>query len=174
MFTLLICQIGHAQKYFTRTGTTQFKASEAAFEPVEAINNSTTAILNVKTGQVAAQVFIAAFEFENALMQEHFNENYMDSHQYPKAILQGKLKNFSKKKLKSNSSFDLEGTLTIKGIEKEVQTKVDVKEKNNRLYVTTNFWVKPEDFAIKIPAIVRDKIAQQIQISIVYELIEKK
>ena len=174
LFGLLICQVGYAQKYFTRTGITQFKASEKAYEPVEANNESTTAILNTKTGQVAAQVFIAAFQFDNALMQEHFNENYMDSHQYPKATFKGELKDFSKKKLTSDSSFDLDGVLTIKGIEKEVLTKVYLKEENNRLYITSNFWVKPEDFDIKIPSIVRDKIAQQIQISIAYELIEKK
>ena len=101
LICLLICQVSNAQKYFTRTGTTQFEASEKAFEPVEAINKSTTAILNVKTGEVAAQVFIAGFQFKNALMQEHFNENYMDSCQYPKAIFKGKLKGFSKAKLKT-------------------------------------------------------------------------
>ena len=171
---LLITLHLNAQKYFTRTGITQFEASEKAFEPVEAINKSTTAIFDANTGQVAAQVFIAAFQFDNALMQEHFNENYMDSHQYPKAIFKGELKDFSKNKLTSDSSFDLDGTLTIKGIEKEIHTKVYLKEENNRLYVTTNFSVKPEDFDISIPSIVRDKIAKQIQISIAYELIEKK
>ena len=164
----------NAQKYFTRTGITQFKASEKTFEPVEAINKSTTAIFNANTGQVAAQVFIAAFQFDNALMQEHFNENYMDSHQYPKAIFKGELKDFSKEKLTSNNSFDLDGTLIIKGIKKEIQAKVYVKEEKKRLYVTANFSVKPEDFDINIPSIVRDKIAKQIQISIEYELIEKK
>jgi len=171
---LLMASQLNAQKYFTRTGMTQFKASEKAYEPVEANNNSTTAILNTKTGQVAAQVFIAAFQFDNALMQEHFNENYMDSHQYPKATFKGILEDFSKNKLTSDSSFDLDGTLTIKGIEKEIHTKVYLKEENNRLYITSNFSVKPEDFDIKIPSIVRDKIAQQIQISIAYEFIEKK
>lgn len=58
----------NAQKYFTRTGITQFEASEKAFEPVEAINNSTTAILNTNTGGIAAQVFMVGFQFKNALM----------------------------------------------------------------------------------------------------------
>ena len=165
----------NAQKYFTRTGMTKFKASEEAFEPVEAVNKSTTAIFNTNNGQVVTQVFIAAFQFDNALMQEHFNENYMDSHQYPKAIFKGILEGFSKNKLTSeSSSFDLDGILTIKGIKKEIHTKVYLKEENNRLYVTTNFWVKPEDFDISIPSIVRDKISEQIQISIEYELIERK
>lgn len=164
----------NAQKYFTRTGITQFEASEKAFEPVKATNNSTTAILNTKTGAVAAQVFMAGFQFKNALMQEHFNENYMDSHKYPKATLKGVLNDFSKVKMTTDSSFILNGILTIKGIEREIQTEVLLKEENNRLYVTTDFSVHPEDFDINIPSLVRDKIAKEIQISIAYELIEKK
>lgn len=164
----------NAQKYFTRTGITQFEASEKAFEPVKAINKSTTAILNINTGVVAAQVFMAGFQFKNALMQEHFNENYMDSHKYPKASLKGVLEDFSKAKVTPDCSFTLNGILTIKGIEKEIETEVFFKEENKRLFVTTNFLVRPEDFDINIPSIVREKIAKEIQISVEYELIERK
>ena len=74
---LTVCQIAISQTYFTRTGLTKFKASVEAFEPVEAKNNSTTAILKTQTGDIAAQLFINAFKFRVKLMQEHFNENYM-------------------------------------------------------------------------------------------------
>lgn len=164
----------NAQKFFTRTGTTQFEVSEKAFEPVEAINNSTTAILDLSTGRVAVQVFMAGFEFKNALMQEHFNENYMDSHTYPKATLKGILEDFSIARMSKDSLFTLNATLTIKGIEQEIQTPVFLKESNNRIHVATNFSVRPEDFNIDIPSLVRDKIAQQIQISVEYELIERE
>ena len=164
----------NAQKYFTRTGMTKFKASEEAFEPVEAVNKSTTAIFNTNNGQVVTQVFIAAFQFDNALMQEHFNENYMDSHQYPKAVFKGEVKDFSMERLTTDSSFYLDGILTIRGIEKRIQTKVFIKEGNNHLFVTANFSVHPEDFDIKIPSLVREKIAKEVQIKIKYEFIEKK
>jgi len=163
-----------AQKYFTRTGITQFEASAKAFEPVEAINNSTTAILNTNTGGVAAQVFMAGFQFKNALMQEHFNENYMDTHKFPKATLKGQLEDFSKARMTTHTSFTLNGILTIKGIEKEIQADIFLKEENKHLHVSTIFSVRPEDFDINIPSIVRDKIAKEIQISVEYELIENK
>jgi len=163
----------NAQKYFTRTGTTQFEASEKAFEPVEAINNSTTAILDINTGGVAAQVFIAGFQFKNALMQEHFNENYMDSHNYPKATFKGQLEGFIKNRMMTDSNYRLNGILTIKGIDKEIQTQVFLIEENDHIYITTQFSVRPEDFDINIPSLVRDKIAKEIQISLEYELIEK-
>ena len=171
LLTGIVC---NAQKYYTRSGVTEFTASEKAFEPVEATNNSTTAIFNINTGEVVAQVFIASFEFKNALMQEHFNENYMESSSYPKAVFKGKIDNFSKGKLKTISEFDLVGTLTVRGKEKNITTKVIVKEVKNKLIVTLNFMVKPEDFNIEIPSIVQEKIANQIQISIKYELVEKK
>ena len=117
LFTSIVC---NAQKYYTRSGVTEFNASEKAFEPVVAINNSTTAIFDINTGEVVGQVFIASFEFKNALMQEHFNENYMESSSYPKAIFKGKIDNFSKDRLKTVSEFDLVGILTVRGKEKKI------------------------------------------------------
>ena len=60
------------------------------------------------------------------------------------------------------------------GKEKKISTKVLVKEIHKKLIITSNFMVKPEYFYIKIPSIVQEKIANQIQISIKYELVEKK
>ena len=162
-----------AQKYFTRSGVTEFEASEKAFEPVEAINNTTTVILDTTNGLIVSQVFIAGFQFKNALMQEHFNENYMETHQYPKATFKGNLINFSLENLNANEGFELRGTLSVRGIEKIIETTLNVKEVNNRIYVSGMFFVSPQDFQIKIPSIVKDKIAKQIQININYELIEK-
>ena len=164
----------HAQKYYTRSGSTQFEGSEKAFEPIAATNTSTTVILDTRSGNIVSQVFMAGFQFKNALMQEHFNENYMDSYQYPKATFKGNLDGFSMANLNTNNTFDLNGVLAIKGLEKNIQTNVTVREQDNRLFVSGVFFVSPEDFDITIPSIVRDKIAKQIQINIDYELIEKK
>lgn len=171
---ILMSQNIMAQKYFTRTGTTHFKASVATFEPVEATNKSTTAILKTETGDVAAQLFVSAFQFKVALMQEHFNENYMDSDTYPKAIFRGKLQDFSMKNLSEEKEFLLKGTLTIKGKAKKINTKAKVFSKNKKLFLQTTFNVKPQDFNIEIPSIVRKKIAKEIKITVDYELVEKK
>ena len=135
LFTSIVC---NDQKQYTRSGVTELNASEKAFEPVVAINNSTTAIFDINTGEVVGQVFIASFEFKNALMQEHFNENYMESSSYPKAIFKGKIDNFSKDRLKTVSEFDLVGILTVRGKEKKISTKVLVKEINKKLIITSN------------------------------------
>ena len=164
----------HSQKYYTRSGSTQFEGSEKTFEPIKAINTSTTVILDTRNGNIVSQVFMAGFQFKNALMQEHFNENYMDSYQYPKATFNGNLDNFSMVNLVTNNTFDLSGVLAIKGLEKNIQTSVAVKQQDNRISISGVFFVSPEDFDITIPFIVRDKIAKQIQINFDYELIQKK
>ena len=169
---LLFClQSVVAQKHITRSGTTSFKASVAAFEPIEAINKSSSAILT-NDGNLAALLLVKGFHFKVALMQEHFNENYMDSDTYPKATFKGKLNSFSIDKLTSTSKFILEGILTIKGISKKITTDAFVVSKNGKIVFTTKFSVTPQEFGIKIPSIVRKKIAKNIHISIHYEFIK--
>lgn len=164
----------NGQKYFTRSGITEFEASEKAFEPIEAINESTTAIMDLSSGVIVSQVFMAGFQFKNALMQEHFNENYMESNQYPKATFKGKLDNFSLDDLKSNEPIPLSGMLTIKGVEKKIQTTVRITQDQSGLSLTGMFAVNPEDFNIKIPVIVQEKIADMVHINLNYQLVEKK
>ena len=172
---LLISFSTFAQKYFTKTGNTQFKASVEAFEPVEATNNSTTAIINVTSGEIASLLFIKAFNFRVALMQEHFNENYMDSGTFPKATFKGLISNFDLSKISSTEKkLLLKGILTVRGVEKEIETLATFSKKEDKLLMVTSFGVKPEDFNIKIPKIVSNKIAGTINISLVYEFIEKK
>jgi hypothetical protein len=170
LFFMLLClQSIAAQKYITRSGTTSFKASVAAFEPIEAINKSSSAVINDK-GDFAALLLIKGFHFKVALMQEHFNENYMDSDKFSKATFKGKLVSFSLGDLNTTSKFSLKGTLTIKGKTKEIKTEAIIIKQNEKLIFKTTFSVAPEDFRIKIPGIVRKKIAKEIQISIDYEL----
>lgn len=172
---LLVSFSTYAQKYFTKTGNTKFKASVEAFEPVEATNNSTTAIINVGSGEVATLLFMKAFNFRVALMQEHFNENYMDSSTFPKATFKGIISDFNFSEISSTEKKHLlKGTLTVRGVEKEIETLARFSKKEDKLLMETSFGVKPEDFNIKIPKIVSNKIAGTINISLAYEFIEKK
>jgi len=170
---VLISQTINAQKYFTRTGITDFKASVGTFDPIKAKNSSTTAIFKVNTGDIAAQLFVNAFKFKIALMQEHFNENYMDSDTYPKAIFRGKIEDFSLNKLSTQKDFNLSGSIEIHGIKKEINTIVTINLTNNTIKIKGSFSVNPRDFDIQIPSIVQNKISKQINITITYELVEK-
>ncbi len=163
-----------AQKYFTKTGVTDFKASVAAFEPVEATSKSTTVILNTETGQMASLLFVKSFRFKVALMEEHFNENYMESDKFPKATFSGTLKDFDLSNVSETvKEFPLVGKITVRGVEKEVTTVLNVKKVADKLICEGSFNLNPSDFNIKIPSIVRKKISEQIQVILNYELVKK-
>jgi polyisoprenoid-binding protein YceI len=164
-----------AQKYYTKSGITEFKGSVQSFEPVEAVNSSTTAIIDIKTGDVAALVFIKSFHFEIALMEEHFNENYMDSDEYPKATFKGKVENFDFDKITDGiSKHVVKGQLMIHGVVKDISIVVMLSKSEGRLVLASQFSVNPKDFKIDIPSIVEEKIADKIEIKLDYQLHEKK
>ncbi|MFY7670341.1 YceI family protein [Tenacibaculum sp. MEBiC06402] len=170
---LFISQSIFAQKYFTRTGSTEFKASVKAFEPVQATNNSTSAIIT-NDGKIAAQLFISAFKFRLALMQEHFNENFMDSAEFPKATFRGNIENITVSDLENSKEVVIKGTLNIRGIDKEIVTKGTISKEGDKVSLTSTLVVLPSDFNIEIPSLIRRKIAREVTINLNYEFTEKK
>ncbi|HAT64304.1 MAG TPA: hypothetical protein DCS66_06840 [Flavobacteriaceae bacterium] len=160
------------EKYSTKNGTIVFEASVPSFEEVKAKNENVSAILNVETGDFASLVLINGFRFKVALMEEHFNENYMESSKFPKAIVKGKLKDFSATKLSNGTSnYTLEGTITIHGVTKPFETSVSISKKGDSLSVESQFVLNPTDFNIEIPKIVSNKIANEVQVSVKYSLL---
>src|SRR4051812_6500282 len=106
--TLFISSLASAQeKYFTRAGHISFH-SETPVETILANNNQVTSILDAATGEMVFAVLIKGFEFEKALMQEHFNENYLESDKFPKAKFTGKILNFDKINLKKDGKHDVD------------------------------------------------------------------
>jgi len=159
------------EKYLTKTGSVNFEASVSSFEEVAAKNNSVTAILNSQNGEFAALVLVNAFRFKNALMEEHFNENYSESSIYPKATFKGIIQNFSIINLEKKSVFKIIGELTFHGKTKKLEpiTLICLIE-NGTLKITGDFVVKASDFDIKIPKIVSNKIANNVKVSFQFEL----
>lgn len=177
-FIIVMVLIGHislAQKYYTKTGFTEFKASVKAFEPVDAKTNSTTAVVNIENGEIAALLFIKAFHFKVALMEEHFNENYMDSDVFPKAKFTGEILNFNKDELlKDFKKYPISGTLTIRGLSEEISFPIALRWEGDKLIAKGEFIVSPSDYNIEIPSIVKNKISETVKISFNYELLKKE
>ena len=98
----------------------------------------------------------------------------MDSDKFPKAIFRGALKDFDFNSLSGEQTYDLSGTLTVRGVKKDINTKATIRKDGDKLVLTAAFSVEPQEFDIKIPSIVRKKIADKINITINYELVEKK
>ena len=156
-----------SQKMMTRTGEIKFEASMPAFEEVAATNNTVSCILDESKGEIAALALVKAFKFKSPLMEEHFNENYIESSQFPKATFNGKIVGFDASKLSAaKTTFDLEGDLTIHGVTKKVKTKIMLGSNTGKVNVTSSFLVKPQDYNIEIPSLVKNKIAENVKISI--------
>ncbi len=164
----------NAQKYIEKKGTLIFEASEKLFEPVKAENKNVTAILDLETNKIASLALMKGFHFKNSLMEEHFNENYVESETYPKATFRGKLLNFNSEIL-SNSlrQITVEGKIALHGKEKEIRTIVTMQKEGNFITMKGSFTVLPSDFNIEIPAIVRKKIAKEIVVQLDFKLTKK-
>ena len=140
-----------AQKYLTRTGEISFH-SDAPLEKIEAKNKQVATILNTETGELAFKVLIKSFEFEKALMQEHFNENYLESDQFPNASYEGKITNLDAVDFASAGTYDAQtnGKLTIHGVTQEVTETGKVKVSNDgKIELMSTFNIKLSDYGIK-------------------------
>lgn len=158
--------IGFAQKLITKTGNIKFIASVPSYEEVAAENKSVSAVLEQSTGDFAALVLIKGFRFKIGLMEEHFNENYMESEKFSKASFKGKIEDFNEAVVTTTAkSFSLKGDLSIHGKTKKVAVTIMLSKTPNGLNATGSFEVKPEDFNIEIPSLVSKKIADKVKIT---------
>ena len=167
----LIGNIVFSQKLMTRAGEVRFEASMPAFEEIAGTNNTVSCILDESNGDFVALVLIKAFKFKSPLMEEHFNENYMESSKFPKSTFKGKILNFDVKKITSKpSEFDFEGDLTIHGVAKKIKTKIMLSTSSGKILVKSLIMVKPQDYNIEIPNLVKGKIAENAKVSINFVL----
>ncbi|WP_299334417.1 YceI family protein [uncultured Psychroserpens sp.] len=167
------CISGTAQnKFITKTGQINFEASVPSFEEVAAKNNSVTAIINTENGEFAALALVKGFRFKNALMEEHFNENYAESDQYPKATFKGTINELDLNT--SEAEYTINGELTFHGQKKIMNdVKVKINVNGNLITMSGQFTVKASGFDIDIPKIVSNKIADKIDVSFLFELSKK-
>lgn len=161
------------EKYSTKNGAIIFEASVPSFEEVKAKNEQVSAILNSETGEFASLALINGFRFKVALMEEHFNENYMESSQFPKAVVKGTLENFSISNITSEKKkFKLKGSITVHGVTKPLETSVTLFKSGDILKFESDFVLQPADFNIEIPKIVSNKIADKVNVSVQYSLLK--
>jgi len=154
-----------AQKQVTRTGSVSFYSS-TPIEDIEANNSEAAAVLDTKTGALLFIVPIKSFRFEKALMQEHFNENYMESDRYPKAEYKGKILGQVNYNKEGTYPVTTKGALTIHGVTKNVTVPGTLIVSKGTTTINAQFTVRVADYNIKIPAITASKIASQIKINI--------
>ena len=164
---LIFSTILFSQKLITRSGEIKFEASMPAFEEVAAKNNTVSCVFDTSTSEIAVLALIKAFRIKVPLMEEHFNENYMESSKFPKATFKGKILNFDASKLAANkTTYELEGELSMHGVTKKIKIKISLAQNAGKINAVSVMVVKPQDYAIEIPSLVKSKIADTVKVYI--------
>lgn len=154
-------------KLFTNKGHVSFYSS-TPIEDIEANNDKVSSVLNPETGEMAFSMKIKDFIFDKKLMQDHFNENYLESDKYPNSTFKGKITNLDEIKFLKDGSYttNVEGDLTIHNVTKSVKTIGTIEVKKDKVNAKSKFKIKLVDYNIEVPKIVFQKIAEEIEISV--------
>lgn len=156
-----------AQNCITRSGRITF-FSKAQIENIEANNNELTSILNTATGEVVFIALIKSFKFKKALMEEHFNENYMESNTFPKANFKGTITDLNKVNFLKDGTYavTVKGDLTIHGVTKNIEAPGTISISQGKISADSKFNIKVKDYNIKIPTTVVNNISETINITV--------
>ncbi len=172
---LLFASITSRAQIFVGSDCSVSFFSATSMENIDAVNKAVKPVLNSSTGELLFRIQNTAFKFKSQLMEDHFNENYMESDKFPKAFFKGKLKTDKPVLLQTENSYsaNAEGILTIHGVSKQVLVPVTVNSKNGVISSKASFAVLLADYKITVPSIVADKINQLINISVLVPAYKK-
>lgn len=176
---LTICLLStfsmQAQKYMTRNGHVWF-FSHTPVEDIEAHNYQVTSVLDAAKGEMVFQALMKGFQFEKALMQEHFNEKYVNSDKFPKTTFKGKITNLDQVDFGKDGTYEVtvKGELTIHGVTKPVETTGTITIDNAIISAAASFPITVADHDIRIPALVEENISKIVQahVEMKYELLQ--
>jgi polyisoprenoid-binding protein YceI len=164
---LFTATLANAQKYMTKGGTIRF-SSDTPMEKIDAVNRQVNSALDFATGNFVFKVLIRGFEFEKALMQEHFNENYMESEKFPNSTFNGKITNIKDVNLAKDGVYKVvaEGDLFMHGVTNKVKVNGTLEVKAGKVLGVATFNVDPKDYNITIPAAVIKNISETIKVDV--------
>lgn len=168
VFSLLVLTNLSAQKYFSKDAKVYFSAT-SSMEKIEATNNKGTLVIDAASSKLEAAILVKGFHFEKALMEEHFNENYMESGKFSKASFAGDITDMKIVIMTKDGDYkvNVKGKLTMHGVTKDVATTATLTVKGGAIAMgKTSFKVLMADYAIAIPGAVKDKIAKEAKIDV--------
>ena len=167
-FLLISLIVFSQEKMITKSATITVEASVPSFQPVLGTNSGVTFVLNPVTGEIASLALMKGFQFEMALMEEHFNENYMETDKYPKAVFRGQIQDFDAKNLTEDyKDYIIKGKLELHGKSKDINAPAKITKTGSRITVISEFTVNSSDFSIPIPSLIKYKLDNKVKIQII-------
>lgn len=170
LFTAIIILVSSslfAQKHLTKEGVIEI-FSETSLFTIEAKNQKVASILNTENGEVVASTLVRSFKFHEALVEEHFNENYMESHEFSKAVFKGKIVNIDEVDFSKDGDYaiTIEGELTMHGETRAEKTEGTLSIKNGKISAKTVFVVSLANYKIEIEESYKDRIKDEIKLTV--------
>jgi hypothetical protein len=160
---LSIVTVSNAQKFFTKTGKISFDATAPKSpENIDGVNKNSICVIDTKTGDIQFSVLMKGFEFDRALMMEHFNENYVESDKFNKTTFKGTITNNESINYSKDGVYPVKvkGKLDMHGQSKDMDTEGKITVKAGKVIVSANFIAQFDDFKVVIPQLVADKVAK--------------
>lgn len=169
-FTIVSTLTYSQNRYFTKNGKIHFDCtSPSSPENIIGINDKVSSVIDAGTGALEFAVLMKAFSFEKALMQEHFNENYVESDKFPKASFKGTISNMSSVNLSKDGTYQVIviGTMTLHGTSKEISTNGNIITKGGLIIgAKSDFKLLLSDYGVNVPSLVKDKVASETKITV--------
>lgn len=162
------CYAAAAQKYMTRNGVISFY-SKTPLEDIKATNNQVYAIIDGGSKNLAFTLLLKGFLFSKELMQQHFNEKYVESDKYPKASFTGSYTGDVNLAKDGTYPATVKGQLTLHGVTQAVEAPATMQVEGGKLTGKCDFKISPADYNISVPSLVKDKIAKQLDVSVMVD-----
>ncbi len=172
LFLIVALSTIHSTVLFSQDvySTSKAKVSFSSKTPIEDIDgttNSAATVLNVKTKQVVFKIQNTSFQFKEKLMQEHFNENYIESEKFPVSNFNGKIIGDEDYTKKGDYDIVINGILDMHGKKKEYKVPGKLVNDGNNIKLIIDFKVRLVDHNIEVPSIVFTKIAEVLNVKVI-------
>ena len=161
-FILSLFSIEQENRYIIHNSKIEFY-SYAPLEDIQAVNTESVGAIDIESGEFIIKIPVNAFEFPNKLMQKHFNDSYLETDIYPECIFRGKLN--------ENSA---SGEITLHGVTKKIEIPISKTINEENIIISTDFKILLKDHKIKIPRLLFQNIAEEIEIKVSSEFIKYK
>jgi len=153
-FILSLFAIKQETRYVIENSSIEFY-SYALLEDIQAVNTESIGAIDKESGEFIIKIPVSNFEFPNKLMQKHFNDSYLETDKYPECIFKGILD----KEMAS-------GEITLHGITKKIQIPIIITEDEDKIKINTEFKIALKDHKIKIPRLLFQNIAEEIEVKV--------
>lgn len=162
---IVVANMTQAQIYMGKTCITHF-FSKTSMKDIEASSNTAKPVLDAASGSFQMRIQNTSFKFESSFMQEHFNENYMESEKFPFSTFKGKINEKIDYNKDGEYKVTCTGTMEMHGTPQQVTMPGTLTVKGKEVTIISKFKIKPADYKIKVPSLYVKEIAEEIDVDI--------